>query len=54
MKELDRKHGGRVTANRSTKTALKEGFQQMKPLCFDPLRTRLILVCVAQIGIMMA
>ncbi|RZC39043.1 Sugar tr and/or MFS 1 domain containing protein, partial [Asbolus verrucosus] len=41
-------HGGQVTANRSKIQALKEGWQQIKPLFFPPLLANIILVCSIQ------
>lgn len=46
-------HGGKVTANRNKKQALKEGWQQMMPLFHRPHGFRLIMVCVIQFGIML-
>ncbi|RZB39871.1 Sugar tr and/or MFS 1 domain containing protein [Asbolus verrucosus] len=42
------RHGGHITANRSKSLALKEGFQQIKPLCFPPHLKHIILVCTMQ------
>lgn len=50
--EQKHEHGGNVTANRTKAQALKEGFQQMRPLCFPPLLQKLVLVCMIQMGIM--
>ncbi|XP_068910936.1 synaptic vesicle glycoprotein 2B-like isoform X2 [Tenebrio molitor] len=41
-------HGGQVTANRTKIQALKEGWQQMKPLFFPPHLANIILVCLIQ------
>lgn len=46
-------HGGAVTANRSKTQALREGWQQIKPLFFPPHLARLCLVCSIQFGSMM-
>jgi VNT family MFS transporter (synaptic vesicle glycoprotein 2) len=41
-------HGGQVTAKRSQVEALKEGWQQIKPLFFPPFLVKLVLVCAIQ------
>ncbi|KAJ3666320.1 hypothetical protein Zmor_001770 [Zophobas morio] len=41
-------HGGVVTANRSKIQALKEGWQQMKPIFYPPYLKHVILVCIIQ------
>ncbi|KAJ3659516.1 hypothetical protein Zmor_011200 [Zophobas morio] len=46
------KHGGHITAGRSKTQALREGFQQIKPLCFPPHLKHIILVCCMQSLIM--
>lgn len=50
----DNKHGGQVTANRTQVQALKEGFQQIKPLFYPPHRIHIITVCIVQFGVMLA
>jgi VNT family MFS transporter (synaptic vesicle glycoprotein 2) len=47
-------HGGQVTANRSKIQALKEGWQQMKPLFFPPYFKNIVLLCLIQTLIMMS
>jgi hypothetical protein len=42
------KHGGHITANRNKIQALREGLQQIKPLCFAPHLKHIILVCSIQ------
>ncbi|CAH0554052.1 unnamed protein product [Brassicogethes aeneus] len=49
----DHIHGGLVTANRTKTQALREGWQQLKPLFFPPLLPKLILVCFIQFLLMM-
>ncbi|XP_030746653.1 synaptic vesicle glycoprotein 2B-like [Sitophilus oryzae] len=39
------KHGGKVTAQRSTTQALKEGLQQIKPLFYPPHLAKVCLTC---------
>ncbi|XP_015840824.1 synaptic vesicle glycoprotein 2B-like isoform X1 [Tribolium castaneum] len=41
-------HGGHITANRTKSQALREGFQQIKPLCYPPHLKHIILVCLIQ------
>ncbi|XP_018562409.1 synaptic vesicle glycoprotein 2B-like [Anoplophora glabripennis] len=45
----DNKHGGHVTANRTKVQALKEGWQQITPLFYSPLVSKLFLVCFIQL-----
>ncbi|KAJ8977731.1 hypothetical protein NQ317_019406 [Molorchus minor] len=45
------KYGGNVTANRTKFQAVKEGWQQIKPLFHYPYLPKLILVCVIQMFI---
>ncbi|XP_060524588.1 synaptic vesicle glycoprotein 2B-like [Cylas formicarius] len=44
-------HGGKVTAHRTKAQALKEGFQQIRPLFFPPHLFRMMLVCVVTLCI---
>lgn len=44
-------HSGHVTANRTTKQAVKEGWQQIKPLFLAPYCWKAVLVCLIQGGI---
>lgn len=39
------KHGGQITAQRTKAQALREGFQQIKPLFYRPYLTRILLSC---------
>ncbi|XP_063912388.1 synaptic vesicle glycoprotein 2B-like isoform X2 [Zophobas morio] len=50
----DMKYGGKVTANRTKMQAIKEGWQQIKPLFFPPHLPKILLVCFMQMLIMMS
>ena len=41
-------HGGQVTAKRSQIEALREGWQQIRPLFFPPFLLLLLLICSIQ------
>lgn len=41
-------HGGHITANRTKSQALREGFQQIKPLFYAPHLKHIVLVCLMQ------
>ncbi|XP_068910938.1 synaptic vesicle glycoprotein 2B-like isoform X2 [Tenebrio molitor] len=47
-KANEKKHGGRVTPNRTKMQALREGCQQIRPICFPPYLQYIILVTTIQ------
>uniref|UniRef100_A0AAR5QKP3 Major facilitator superfamily (MFS) profile domain-containing protein n=1 Tax=Dendroctonus ponderosae TaxID=77166 RepID=A0AAR5QKP3_DENPD len=52
--DVDMKNGSHITAHRTKQQALKEGWQQMKPLFLQPHLMKIVLACAIFLCVMMS